>query len=100
LRVIGQRALAAKSELKKGLGAVLKQKVLLRADGVVLLREGNRVYLAGSTDESHYFAVAEFLRVWGVGGSRHAHSANSFPKTHNSPLVILKSLIQRRRCEK
>jgi hypothetical protein len=43
--------LAAKSELKKGLGAVLKQQVLLRADGVVLLRDGNRVYLAGSTDE-------------------------------------------------
>jgi Domain of unknown function (DUF4838) len=64
--VIGQMALAAKPELKNRLAAVLKPKPLLRADGIVLLREGNRVYLAGSNDESHYFAVAELLRAWGV----------------------------------
>jgi Domain of unknown function (DUF4838) len=66
LLVIGQMALAAKPELKNRLAAVLKQKPFLRADGIVLLREGNLVYLAGSNDESHYFAVAELLRAWGV----------------------------------
>lgn len=66
LLIIGQNVFAAKPELKNRLAAVLKQKPLLRADGIVLLREGNRVYLAGSNDESHYFAVAELLRAWGV----------------------------------
>ena len=31
----------------------------------MLRREGNRVYLAGNNDLSHYFAVAELLRRWG-----------------------------------
>jgi Domain of unknown function (DUF4838) len=66
LLMIGQTALAAKPELKNRLAAVLKPKPLLHSDGIVLSREGNRVYLAGSNDESHYFAVAELLRAWGV----------------------------------
>jgi hypothetical protein len=66
LLIIGQAALAAKPILKRELAAVLEQKPLLRADGIVLLREANRVYLEGSNDESHYFAVAELLRAWGV----------------------------------
>jgi hypothetical protein len=66
LLVIGQAAFAAKPSLKSKLAGVLEQKPLLRADGIVLLREANRLYLAGSNDESHYFAVAELLRAWGV----------------------------------
>ena len=66
LLLIGQAAFAAKPALKRKLAEVLEQKPLLRADGIVLLREANRVYLAGSNDESHYFAVAELLRAWGV----------------------------------
>ena len=30
-----------------------------------LLRDGNRVYVAGNNDDSHYFAVAELLWRWG-----------------------------------
>ena len=66
LILVGQAALAAKPELKDKLRAVLKKEPYGRADGVVLSHEENRIYLAGSDDESHYFAVAELLRAWGV----------------------------------
>jgi hypothetical protein len=64
--VLGQAALDAKPALAAKLSAVLKKKPSLRADGIVLLRDGNKVYAAGGNDESHYFAVAELLRGWGV----------------------------------
>ena len=63
--VVGQEALKAKPELRGVLGRVLKRKPHLRTDGIVLRREGNRVYLAGNNEMSHYFAVAELLRRWG-----------------------------------
>jgi len=63
--VVGQEALAAKPNLRGILGRVIKTKPHLRTDGIVLRREGHRVYLAGNNDMSHYFAVAELLRRWG-----------------------------------
>ncbi len=63
--VVGREALKARPELRDRLGAVLKKDPHLRTDGIVLRREGNRVYLAGNHDASHYFAVAELLRRWG-----------------------------------
>ena len=63
--VVGREALKARPELRDRLGAVLKKDPHLRTDGIVLRREGNRVYLAGNHDASHYFAVAEMLRRWG-----------------------------------
>ncbi|UCF41787.1 MAG: DUF4838 domain-containing protein, partial [Gemmatimonadota bacterium] len=65
LLVVGAEALKAKPELKARLAKVAKQAPLLRADAIVLLREGSRVYLAGTNDESHYYAAAELLRRWG-----------------------------------
>ncbi len=63
--VVGQEALNARPKLRDRLSAVLKKDPHLRTDGIVLKREGNRVYLAGNNDASHYFAVAELLRRWG-----------------------------------
>ncbi len=63
--IVGQAALRAKPALKAKLKAVLKKNPLLRADAIVLWRQGKRVYLAGNNDESHYYAVAELLRRWG-----------------------------------
>ncbi|QDU94323.1 DUF4838 domain-containing protein [Lignipirellula cremea] len=65
LLIIGQAALQAQPQLKAKLAGVLKKDPHLRADGIVLQRQGNRVYLAGANDLSHYFAVAELLRQWG-----------------------------------
>ncbi len=63
--LVGAEALKAKPELRARLDKAANPKPLLRADAIVLLREGNRVYLAGTNDESHYYAVAELLRRWG-----------------------------------
>ncbi|MCI5166034.1 MAG: DUF4838 domain-containing protein [Candidatus Electrothrix sp. GM3_4] len=65
LILIGQEAL----KTDKSLVAVLKKPVtvkgLLRSDAIVLRRKDNRIYLAGSNDLSHYYAVIELLRRWG-----------------------------------
>jgi hypothetical protein len=65
LLFIGQEALAAEPGLKKELAKVAKKEPVLQADAIVLRRDGNRVYLAGTNDDCHYFAVAELLRRWG-----------------------------------
>jgi len=65
LLIVGKEALKAKPELRAALERVVKKNPILSADAIVLKREGNRVYLAGVNDRSHYFAVAELLRRWG-----------------------------------
>lgn len=62
---VGSAALKAKPELQKSLGRVAKQNPVLRADAIVLLRDGNTVYLAGTNDDCHYYAAAELLKQWG-----------------------------------
>ncbi len=63
--LIGSAALRADPSLRAALAAVAKPAPLLRADAIALRRTGKRVYLAGSNDESHYFAVAQLLQSWG-----------------------------------
>ena len=82
--VVGELALRLKPELRARLSAVAKPRPLgaepktgssarpqdephpvLRADAVTLLRQGSAVYLAGTNDESHYFAVMQLLHHWG-----------------------------------
>jgi hypothetical protein len=63
--VVGRAALDARPALKDALAKVAKPNPLLRADAVVLKRDGNRVFLAGTNDDSHYYAVATLLRMWG-----------------------------------
>ena len=41
---------------------MLKKNPKLTTDGIGIVREGNRIYIAGNQDESHYYAVAELLR--------------------------------------
>jgi len=63
--VIGQAALAAEPSLKAALDKAAKPNPLLRADAIVLRRQGNRVYVAGLNDDCHYYAVTELLNRWG-----------------------------------
>ncbi len=63
--MVGREALNAKPKLREVLNAVVKKKPHLRTDGIVLIRQGNHVYIAGNNDRSHYFAAAELLRRWG-----------------------------------
>jgi len=65
LLIVGREAINAKPALKQKIAGVLKKNPKLNADGIAIVREGNRVFLAGSNDESHYYAVAELLKLWG-----------------------------------
>ena len=64
--VVGKAALAADNGLAGELAKVAKKNPTLRADAIVMKRVGNKVFLAGTNDESHYFAVAQLLKNWGV----------------------------------
>jgi len=63
--VVGQEALKADASLAESLAGVTKKKPTVRADAVVVRRAGNRVFIAGTNDESHYFAAAWLLQHWG-----------------------------------
>lgn len=62
---IGNAALAARPALREKLATVAKKNPVVRADAIVLQRDGRNVYLAGSNDDSHYYAVAHLLQQWG-----------------------------------
>jgi hypothetical protein len=63
--VVGSAALAADPSLRDALAKVAKKDPVLRSDAIVLRRTGDRVLLAGTNDESHYYAATELLRRWG-----------------------------------
>jgi len=63
--LIGQRALAAEPSLAPALAGAAKKNPTVRADAIVVKRVKNRVYLAGTNDESHYFAASWLLQQWG-----------------------------------
>jgi hypothetical protein len=66
--IVGQAALDADPTLKTALqkaSTAAKAAPLLRIDAVAIRRMGQRVYLAGSNDDSHYYAVSELLQRWG-----------------------------------
>jgi len=62
---VGSAALAAEPKLQAALAKVAKTNPLIRADAIVVRRKGTHVYLAGTNDESHYFAVVRLLNDWG-----------------------------------
>jgi Domain of unknown function (DUF4838) len=62
---VGAAALQADPTLAQALAKVAKKEPVLRADAIALRRSGNRILLAGTNDDSHYYAAAELLRRWG-----------------------------------
>lgn len=63
--LVGELALESLPELRASLASVQKKDPVFRSDAVVLRTEANRVYLAGSNDDSHYFAVSAYLHRQG-----------------------------------
>ncbi|HEY0072843.1 MAG TPA: DUF4838 domain-containing protein [Abditibacteriaceae bacterium] len=63
--IVGEEALKADPSLRQALEKVAKKNPVLRADAIVARRRNNRIYLAGTNDESHYFAVSYLLQQWG-----------------------------------
>lgn len=64
--ILGTKALSLDPSMKAALSSKLIKHPKLRTDGYILRRQGQRLYAAGNNDLSHYFAVAELLRSWGV----------------------------------
>ncbi len=62
---VGRAALEASPALKQVLAKSLKKDAVLNSDAIVVKREGSRVYLAGSNDDSHYYAATWLLQKWG-----------------------------------
>jgi len=65
LLIVGSAAIKTNHSLEKDLDKVAKKNPTLRADAIVVRRAGNRISLAGTNDESHYYAVAHLLHLWG-----------------------------------
>lgn len=65
LLLVGSVALKTEPGLKAALEKVVKKDPVIRGDAIIVRRLGNRVFLAGNNDDSHYYAVASLLRDWG-----------------------------------
>lgn len=78
--VVGQAALAMAPDLRAELKRVAKPRPVLRADAIVLRRQGRVVLLAGANDDSHYYAVAELLRRWGCRWFMPGEFGESIPR--------------------
>lgn len=63
--IVGQQALRAQPSLQASLDKVKKKSPLVRSDAIVVRRVGRQVLVAGSNDESHYFAASWLLQHWG-----------------------------------
>jgi len=63
--LVGHAALKAKPDLQKSLDKVAKKNPFVRADAIIVQRAGNRVYMAGLTDDGQYHAVSYLLQAWG-----------------------------------
>lgn len=63
--VLGSAALRLKPALSDTLARVQKANPVLQADAIVVRRVGQRVFVLGSNDESHYFAASWLLQHWG-----------------------------------
>src|SRR6185503_21345739 len=63
--LIGKAAIMADPQTRSALQRVAKNDPVVQADAISVRRQGNRVYIAGSNDESHYFATSWLLQQWG-----------------------------------
>ena len=63
--VLGSEALKESSKLQAMLNKVKKKNPVVRADAIAFVTAGNTLYVAGSNDESNYYAAMELLHRWG-----------------------------------
>ena len=63
--VLGEVALKANPALRNKINGVLKKNPKLQTEGIGLVRQGNKVFVAGNSDRAHYYAAADLLWKWG-----------------------------------
>lgn len=63
--LVGSLAVELNPQLGERLRKAQKKEPVFRSDAIVMTNEAGRIYLAGSNDDSHYFAVSAFLHRQG-----------------------------------
>lgn len=63
--VVGSAAFKTAPDLAKDLARLTSAPSVMRSDAIVVRKRGRQVLLAGSNDDSHYFAVSWFLHKQG-----------------------------------
>jgi hypothetical protein len=63
--LVGRVAIEEEPSLAGSLNAAAKPNPIVQADAIAVRRKGDRLYVAGTNDESHYFAAAWLLQQWG-----------------------------------
>jgi hypothetical protein len=76
--LIGKAAIMADPQTRSALQRVAKNDPVVQADAISVRRQGNRVYIAGSNDESHYFATRGCCSNGVADGICRPNSARSF----------------------
>src|SRR4051812_8531444 len=84
--LVGESALVAEPGLRPALQRRQRRDALVRSDAVIVRRTANRIYLAGSNDESHYFAVAWLLNQWGCRWYLPTEIGEAIPEKHRLTL--------------
>jgi len=86
LILVGRAALEAAPKLANRLERLQDPQPTLRSDAIVAQRQGNRIYLAGSNDEAHYYAAVELLHRWGCRWYLPTDFGASIP--HHTDLIV------------
>lgn len=63
--LVGKVAIAADPRTAAAIRRTEKTDPIVQSDAVSVRRDGERLYVAGSNDESHYFAASWLLQQWG-----------------------------------
>jgi hypothetical protein len=79
--LVGKVALANDPLTRAALLRTAKKNPVYRSDAISIRREGNRIYVAGSNDESQYFAVSWLLQKWGCRWYMPTDFGEVIPKT-------------------
>lgn len=83
---VGRLALAKNRRLRALIKSVEKKQPVARADAIAFVVEDGDLYLAGSNDDSHYFAAVEILRRWGCRWYLPTDFGECVPRRHTVAL--------------
>lgn len=87
--IVGQLALDSSSKLRELLTKSTKPQPVIRSDAIALFSQDDKIYLAGSNDDSHYFAASYLLQKLGCRWYIPTELGECIPSTPNLKLPTL-----------
>ncbi|MGE0493808.1 MAG: DUF4838 domain-containing protein [Vulcanimicrobiota bacterium] len=87
--VVGKLALDECPPLQRSLAGLTQKPPVIRRDAIALEQVGSTIYLAGSNDDSHYFAVAYLLQKLGCRWYMPTEFGEYVPRLQQWPLPKL-----------